>query len=198
MSIAKGAFSFRLPQRFQSDFEELSYKHYVYDVRGHDFLSLAGQTTWWTDRNQAKQGHLTPSSVIFSEISQLRNEVMKRGGGMRCIPESRLSLGPDPGSFFLDVPQWKLYRWAMLPPDLDATLQTLICENGYGDAKSKTKITNVSVNSLGGWVLQGGKNYKILHGGIIPDELKEGLSKLGKKTSIVVCYFAIHLHRDRY
>ncbi len=91
-----------------------------------------------------------------------------------------INLGPSPGSFFVDAPRRKLYRWANLPAGLEAALQTLICRNGYGDPK--TKITNVAMNSEHGWIMQGGKDNRVFWGGRLPDALRKVLEALGKKN----------------
>lgn len=168
--------SFGIPQKFQDDFVTLANtKHYLRKIRGHDFLSYAGQCT----NRKNEKATLQPSAVIFAETSELQRVSFLDGQNLNRTPELTVTFGPAPGSFLVDAPRLKLYQWSDLPRDLEEALQTLVCRYGYGD--EQTKIQNVAVNSEGGWVLQGGKDHQVVWGGELSNDLVTVLKPLGKK-----------------
>lgn len=78
------------------------------------------------------------------------------------------SLGPLPGSIFVDAYALKRYKRANLPVDLEDNIQRILDVKGYGDGE----IHDVVMNANGGWVmlLDGGKKFAF--GGELPFDLR--------------------------
>lgn len=181
-----------MPQKFQENFNRLAKSHYMYGIRGHDFLSYAIQAT----NMQNLKVLLRPSQVIVGEMEGLQKLAAADGAAYNRNPELTVSFGPSSGSFFADAPRLKRYRWANLPSELDDALQGHICRNGYGDAKGKIK--NVCMNSQNGWIMQVGRDNQVIIGGKLPAELENVLKSLGKKKPFIKVHSSIQSIRYTY
>lgn len=159
-----------MPETFCSFYERLARFSYIYNVRGHDFLSHMGQ---W--RSQTGSGTLMSNRKIYGEIAELLKFAdldQKAHGG---DPNLIASFGPAAGSFFAEAwrPKLKRYAWENLPPDLNRRLQQM----KYGS------IWDIALNASGGWVLQldEGKHWE--YGGDLPKDLKRALSEVREKNA---------------
>jgi hypothetical protein len=135
-------YSFRLPVSFTKGYEISAQTRYISDIRGHDFLSHTGR---WASEDA--RGISKKSENIINEIGALRalgQELEERKNNKADL---KLSLGPQPGSFFADVKKLRLYRWEKVPRDLNNAIQDELAKRGYG------KISNVVMNATGGWVM---------------------------------------------
>ena len=196
-----------LPDQFKGKYEDLARNRYLYNVRGHDFLSHIGQ---WAEGPCSE--HVEARQHMIKEIDELQRFVTRNGkldggtssGGLGAsrargsastveASESNrsgsggqlvlLSLGPAPGSFFAD--DGTRYRWANLPSDLEDLIQEIICRHGYG------KISDVTINAAGGWVIQWKKGWAgIVYewGGQLPQRLETALcdGKQGNESINVI------------
>lgn len=113
------------------------------DIRGHDFLAYAGI---WASENG--HGILKRGENIIDEIDGLRavgKELELKGCNKA---DFKLSLGPQPGSFFADARGLGSYRHSKnLPTDLDNAITDELSVRGYGT------ISDVVMNATGGWVM---------------------------------------------
>jgi hypothetical protein len=154
-----------MPDTFCAFYERLATCRYIYNVRGHDFLSHMGQ---W--KSQSETGTLVSNRKIYEEIAELRKladlDKDEHGGDANLI----VSFGPTAGSFFADAwrPKLKCYRWENLPADLNRKLQAL---RKYGN------IWDVALNASNGWVLQLDKGRRWAYGGELHAELEWVLSE---------------------
>jgi hypothetical protein len=154
-----------MPDTFCAFHELLGNRRYVYNVRGHDFLSHMGQ--WKSETNS---GTLMSNRTIYKEIAQLQDladlDQKEHGGDANLIT----SFGPTAGSFFADAwrPKLRFYRSENLPPELNKKIQTV---RGYG------KIWDVALNALNGWVLQLDRGRQWVSGGKLHHELERVLSE---------------------
>lgn len=177
------SYSYGLPQSFQDQYSRLAKTQYIYNIRGHDFLSFMGQ---WTSMKNIS-GCLHSNSVIYGEISELQQLAREDGVNLNRKADLITSFGPYPGSFLADAFRLKRYRWANLPADLERAIQNHLCLHGYG--KKDTKIHDVAMNAQGGWVMQLDNGSDFLCGGELPPELKKALEdrvRTRKATIIVI------------
>jgi len=121
---------------------------------------------------------------MISEIDELKRFVeasesdRSRLGGQEML----LSFGPAPGSFFADDCRTR-YRWTNLPTTLEDTIQKIVCIHGYG------KISDVTMNAAGGWVIQLKNGAQYEWGGQLPDRLVQALyDGKRRKASINVSF----------
>lgn len=135
-------YSFRVPGSFTKSFEIAARTRYISGIEGHDFLSHIGR--WASDD---ALGISKKSENIINEIGAL--QALGRTLEERRYDKAdfKLSLGPQPGSFFADVKKLQRYRWDRVPRDLNNALQDELAKEGYG------KISNVAMNATGGWVM---------------------------------------------
>jgi hypothetical protein len=168
-----------LPTAFASNFSKTSYaKKFIFNIRGHDFLSHCGK---WTS-SKGKYGFLETSSTSILELAllgPLRDENERNGyDGSEMI----ISFGPQASSFFADIvaPGLKRYKPSNLPEGLDEEVQKNRDAKGYGN------IYEVMMNAVGGWVILFGEGESFEFGGTLPEKLKNVLAeaKITKKASI--------------
>jgi hypothetical protein len=160
-----------MPETFCSFYESLAKFSYIYNVRGHDFLSHMGQ---W--RSQTGSGTLVSNRKIYGEMVELQKFAdldQKAHGG---DPNLITSFGPAAGSFFAEGwrPRLKRYAWENLPPDLNRKLQEL----KYGG------IWDVALNASNGWVLQLDEGRQWIYGGSLHPELARALSEVRDKNVV--------------
>jgi hypothetical protein len=89
-----------------------------------------------------------------------------------------LSFGPAPGSFFADDCRTR-YRWNNLPISLENAIQRIVCIQGYG------RISDVTMNAAGGWVILLKNRPEYEWGGQLPDRLVQALRD-GKQRKAVI------------
>lgn len=127
--------------------------------------------------------------AVFNSIEEIRGLALlaaenKQKGYSEA--DLKVSFGPQPGSFFADAYSLKRYHWANLPTDLEFELQKEWREKNYG------KIINITINAIGGWVMQidggsgkaavakiFGRKKEVQHfhfGGVLPPKLKKALT----------------------
>jgi hypothetical protein len=169
----------------------LSLPAYIYNIRGHDFLSFIGQ---WQGVGKDDSGPLDTNLTICNEIDELEElateERIKNKLDGNCKQEANFiaSFGPSSNSFFADSIHLKQYRWRNLPSDLESEIQKVVCRKGWV-LEGKTKIYDLAINSNGGWVMQlnEGKEWRTGGEGKLPETLRNALVQ-GKtrKDSIAV------------
>lgn len=185
-------FSFRVPKFWAQGYDKRA--SYIFNIRGHDFLSHTGR---WKSEEEIK--FMKRSEHIINEIDALRllgEELEKKGHNKADL---KLSLGPQPGSFFADAPKLCLYRFENLPRDLNNAIQ--LNQRKYG------QISDVAMNANGGWVMHfrvrtwfNGRDHQFCWGGEegLPNKLKEALqSGRNRRAKIRVCFprFIVYSHR---
>jgi hypothetical protein len=160
-----------MPQSFCSFYESLGSFSYIYNLKGHDFLSHMGQ---WKSQNES--GTLMANRKIYGEISELQKFAELDQNAHGGEPNLIVSFGPDAGSFFAEAwrPKLKDYRWENLPPALNSKLQNL---RGCGK-----RIWDVALNASKGWVLQLDEGKQWVYGGSLPRELERALSEMSRKN----------------
>lgn len=156
-----------MPEKFKEEFSIRATYQYMYNIRGHDFLSYTVQAINKAD----KKVFSAMNNVSYAEIKELQK--LAAAHGVAHKRDLAVSFGPAPGAFFASAPRLRRYRWANLPPELDDILQDHVCRNGYGDEKKRIK--SICMNSRGGWVVQVGRNNQVLLGGTLPLELENVL-----------------------
>lgn len=175
-----------MPQSFEDRFRKLTKKHYIYNIRGHDYLSFMAQST--TTKNEA--GPLTTNAVIYGEIDALRILAQQDAAKFNQQADIITSFGPKAGSFFADPYRLAYYRWSNLPSDLEGAIQMHVSMYGYGNQKSfqDNRIHDVAVNANGGWIMQlkRGSQFEWSREGL-PSELQRALADgVRKKRTISV------------
>lgn len=142
---------------------------YIYDVRGHDFLSFVGQ---WTSPENDDSGPLPTNETLYNEIAELKDLADKDESKAEKRRKANViaGFGPDPGAFFANAFRLKEYHWENLPGDLMREIRSKT-NRGYG----KADIWDVAVNALGGWVMQFDEGAQYMTGGKLPEELTEAL-----------------------
>jgi hypothetical protein len=161
-----------MPGTFRSFYESLGGFSYIYNVRGHDFLSYMGQ---W--KSQTESGTLMSNRKIYGEIAELQKFADLDQNAHEADPNLITSFGPAAGSFFADAwkPKLKCYRWENLPADLNRKLQEL---RKYGS------IWDVALNASNGWVLQLDKGKQWVYGGPLHRDLERALSEVQDRNMI--------------
>ncbi|KUJ15891.1 uncharacterized protein LY89DRAFT_783143 [Mollisia scopiformis] len=168
--------TYGLPKSFDSKYKKKSYsKYFLFNIRGHDFLSHCGQ---WTNAN-GKVGYLETSSTAISELAQLeplRIDNEKNGyDGSEMI----ISFGPRASSFFADVtaPALKRYKSSNLPLGLEDEIQKNMSVQGYGNIYEVMINPATSSEKEDGWVILYAEGKKFAFGGALPHRLKEVLKE---------------------
>jgi hypothetical protein len=162
-----------MPGTFRSFYESLGSFGYIYNVRGHDFLSHMGQ---W--KSQTESGTLMSNRKIYGEIIELKKfadlDQTAHGGDPNLIT----NFGPTAGSFFTEAwrPKLKCYRWENLPADLNRKLQEL---GRYG------RVWDAALNASNGWVLQLDEGKQWASGGPVHPDLERALSEVRNRNMAV-------------
>jgi hypothetical protein len=148
----------------------------------------------WTNLEN-RTGPLSSNPAIYGEIGELNKFAQQDAQEDESKFNQRANIianfGPRSGSFFADSSRLKRYRWSNLPAELEDEIQNHVSLNGYGNQKSK--IHDVSINALGGWVVQfkRGSQFKWSQGDqdppLLPIELHKALKEgEAKKWTISV------------
>jgi hypothetical protein len=168
-----------LPKAFTSKVNKKSYsKIFIFNIRGHDFLSHCGQ---WTD-SSGRGGYLEEPPTATSEpasLEPLRADNAQKNGSNGS--DMIISFGPQSSSFFADVntPNLKRYMWQNLPDGLNYELQNT---RGY---RSIYDVMNPDGSGKRdhGWVFlfkekeKFREKQRLAFGGALPPRLKELLQE---------------------
>ncbi|PMD44602.1 hypothetical protein L207DRAFT_525915 [Hyaloscypha variabilis F] len=172
-----------LPTALASNFDRTSYsKIFVFNLRGHDFLSHTGQ---WTGSN-GKGGYLPTSPTSISELALLKPLRDKNEANGYDGSEMIISFGPHSSSFFADVTaeSLKRYNWRNLPIGLEDEIQKNLDAKGYGNIyqvmMNGEKIDSKDFKVEGGWVILFGRGESFAFGGKLPPRL-EGILRQAKE-----------------
>jgi len=177
-------YSFRVPESWTKGYEIRA--SYISNIRGHDFLSHTGR---WKSEDDIRI--LKRSEHIINEYDALRllgKELEEKGHNKADL---KLSLGPQPGSFFVDAPKLNLCRFENLPRDLNNAILNELNQRKYG------KISDVAINATEGWVMHfrvrkwlSRREHQFCWGGEegLPNKLKEALQQgRDRRAKICVC-----------
>lgn len=142
----------------------------------------------WTNLEN-RTGPLSSKPAIYGEIEELNKLAQQDESKSNQRANITANFGPRSGSFFADSSRLNRYRWSNLPAELEDEIQKHVSLNGYG----KSKIHDVAINALGGWVVQfkRGSQFKWSQGDqwppLLPVELQRALKEgEAKKWTISV------------
>ncbi|KAF2797583.1 hypothetical protein K505DRAFT_358281 [Melanomma pulvis-pyrius CBS 109.77] len=178
-----------LPSDFERKYREFSRNRYISNVRGHDCFTFLGH---WT--KETTKGFTDTSAHILAEIDALEvvKTVNKENNHPHRNGELLLSLGPAPGSYFVDAYRLRVYCWENLPKDLNFILQRHVNRNKYGT------IHDVAINATAGWVMQLHKGKSYEWGGELPEELERALKRGQERKATIKNLYLNHQNKDDY
>jgi hypothetical protein len=160
-------FRYGLPDSFTQRFYDLAQHGYVFDIRGHDFLSHMGKVISRQEENAVRD--VAAASNCMREIEALERLARGNDPNRSRRPDLIVSFGPASGSYFANARHLGKYRWRKLPVSLEEAIQDHLSEHKYG------KIHDVAMNAVGGWVMQTNGGSSFQWGGQLPDDLDRAL-----------------------
>jgi hypothetical protein len=170
-------FRYGLPHSFTQRFYDLAQHGYVFDIRGHDFLSHMGKVISRQEENAVRD--VAAASNCMREIEALERLARGNDPNRSRRPDLIVSFGPASGSYFANARHLGKYRWRKLPVSLEEAIQDHLSEHKYG------KIHDVAMNAVGGWVMQTNGGSSFQWGGQLPDDLDRALEN-GKTRNATI------------
>jgi hypothetical protein len=142
-------------------------RRFYYNIRGHDFLSYSGQYRGRGGRDDV--GHVETAFIPISESSLLESLRLENVNSPNKFlgPNMITTLGPTPGSVFVNAYSLRRFEWENLPSSLNRELHRITAV-GYQNCG----LQDLTMSALGGWVILLNKGRNFSFGGLLPHDLK--------------------------
>jgi hypothetical protein len=186
----------RTPKSFCDQYRtRLALPRYIYNIRGHDFLSFIGQ---W--KGPTGDGPLDTNANLYNEINEIH--ILATAEELQFAHSKRkanliASFGPSSDSFFVDAFRQKRYRWSNLPINLEDEIQKIVCDNGWVK-DGKGKIWDVAINAERGWVMQFDEGATWKSDGQLPKALERALKEGSKRKGVSISVGQMPVATEQY